>query len=86
MFSSAKKIVGVGSSAFTNTIFSGPEVNILAFVPNNRSLDTGMTKFNKFLNQNSYFFSGIDKDPSSLNTAFEIDLEELKCFCKIYNF
>jgi capsular polysaccharide biosynthesis protein len=86
LFSSAKNIVGIGSSAFTNTIFCAQGINILALVPNNRSLDTGMTKFNVFLNQKCFYFTGKDSNGTSLSTNFEIDLNELIQFSESNNF
>lgn len=86
LFSSAKNIVGIGSSAFTNTIFSSNEIQILMFLPNIRALETGLSKFNKKLNQKSFFFTGKDFNNSNLSTKFELDIEELTQFCYQNNF
>jgi hypothetical protein len=86
LFSSAQRIAGVGSSAFVNTIFSKKDTKILAFVPNNRSLDTGLEKFHRHLSHESYFFSGKDSDTSSLSTSFTINKDELNTFCYLKNF
>ncbi len=86
IFSESKYIVGPGSSAFANTMYSKPGTKILAFINTFRYLDTYIPEFSNFVGHEFWFLSGKDDNIKEMNSSYEISLEEIKTFIEANNF
>jgi hypothetical protein len=80
IFSEAKYIVGPYSSGFFNTIYSQQGVKILAFINSYRFLDTYFSKYNKLKNNEFWFMTGKDNDIKTMNSNYEISLQNIISF------
>ena len=86
IFSEAKYLVGPGSSAFANNIFSKPGTKILAFMNSFRYLDTFIPEYSNFIGQEFWFMSGKDENIKEMNSSYEISLQEIEKFIEDNNF
>lgn len=80
IFSEAKYIVGPGSSAFANTMYSKPGSKILAFINAFRYLDTYIPEFSNYVGQDFWFMTGKDENIKEMNSSYEISLQEIERF------
>lgn len=85
-FSEAKYIVGPGSSAFANTMYSKPGTKILAFMNTFRYLDTYLPEFSNYVGHEFWFMTGKDENIKEMNSSYEISLEEIKKFIEATSF
>lgn len=86
IFSEAKYLVGPGSSAFVNCIYSKPGTKILAFINSFRYLDTYLPEYSNFIGQEFWFMSGKDEDIDQMNSSYTISLDEIGKFIEEHNF
>lgn len=86
IFSEAKYIVGPGSSAFTNNMYSKPGTKILAFMNAFRYLDTYLPEFSNYVGHEFWFMTGKDENIKEMNSSYEISLQEIKRFIEANNF
>lgn len=86
IFSEAKHIVGAGSSAFANTMYSKPGTKILAFINSFRYLDTFIPEFSNYVGHEFWFMTGNDENVKELNSCYEISLQEIMRFIENNNF
>lgn len=86
VFNEAKYVVGPYSTGFFNTIYSQHGVKILAFINSYRYLDTYFTKFNNLKNHEFWFMTGKDDHIKTMNSNFEINLQNIISFICDKNF
>lgn len=79
-FSEAKYIVGPGSSAFANNMYSKPGTKILAFMNAFRYLDTYIPEFSNYVGHEFWFMTGKDENIREMNSSYEISLQDIKKF------
>jgi hypothetical protein len=86
IFSEAKYIVGPGSSAFANNMYSKPGTKILAFMNSFRYLDTYIPEFSNYVGHDFWFMTGKDENIKEMNSSYEISLQDIKKFMDDNNF